>query len=379
MLDKNWNDIITALPGAHILQTREWGELKACFGWEAYHLIWTKDRQGYFEYGSPGSGWLQTSEPTAAALVLTRTIRLAGFPLRVLYIPKGPLLNWEDWFLRQGVLGDLVAFANQKQAILLKIDPDINLGIGFPGMGDPQDAPLAKAILADLQQSGWHYSDEQIQFKNTVMIDLSPSEDELLAKMKQKTRYNLRLAERKGVVVRIGSIEDLPLLYQMYAETSVRDGFVIRDAAYYQSLWEKFIRAGMAEALIAEVDGQAVAALILFTFASKAWYLYGMSCQLHREKMPNYLLQWKAIQRAKSKGCLSYDMWGAPDRFDESDPMWGVYRFKEGLGGEIVRRIGAWDLPTRPTIYRLYTRTVPRILAMMRQRGQNRTRQQIGI
>lgn len=379
MVGKDWNAILTALPGAHILQTWEWGEIKASYGWVPNHLVWLRDRQGYIELNNQDVASLAAFEPVAAALVLARTIRLAGYPFRVIYVPKGPVLNWESQPLRLQVLNDLANFAKEKQAILLKIDPDLCLGKGFAGGEDAREDSLVRIIVTQLQQSGWQYSSEQIQFKNTVVIELTPSEDKILARMKQKARYNLHLAERKGVVVRVGSMDDLSLLYQMYAETSVRDGFVIRDAAYYRSLWEKFIQAGLAEPLIAEVNGEAVAALILFTFAGKAWYLYGMSRQLHREKMPNYLLQWRAIQRAKIKGCSVYDLWGAPDKFDESDSMWGVYRFKEGLGGEIERHIGAWDFPVRPVLYRLYTRTLPYILDIMRQRGQNRTRQQIGM
>ncbi len=187
--------------------------------------------------------------------------------------------------------------------------------------------------MTELSRRGWLFSSEQIQFKNTVLLDLACSEDELLGRMKQKTRYNLRLAERKGVKIRLGSQADLSNLYRMYAETSVRDGFVIRPEAYYQQVWQTFMQQGMADALIAEVEGEPIAGLFLFHFAGKAWYLYGMSRQAHRETMPNYLLQWAAIRRGKELGCTTYDLWGAPDEFAETDSMWGVFRFKEGLGG----------------------------------------------
>ena len=197
--------------------------------------------------------------------------------------------------------------------------------------------------------------------------------------MKQKTRYNIRLAERKGVTIRAGNQDDLHLLYQMYAETSIRDGFVIRPAEYYYKTWKTFIQAGSAEALIAEVNGEGVAAVIVFTFAGKAWYVYGMSRESHREKMPNYLLQWQAMLRAQNRGCALYDLWGAPDEFIETDSLWRVYRFKEGLGGKVVRHIGAWDFPTRPLIYRLYTKILPNILEFMRQKGKVSTRKNVGI
>jgi lipid II:glycine glycyltransferase (peptidoglycan interpeptide bridge formation enzyme) len=129
--------------------------------------------------------------------------------------------------------------------------------------------------------------------------------------------------------------------------------------------------------LIAEVQGEPVAAIFLFYFAKRAYYLYGMSGESHREKMPNALLQWEGMRRAKAAGCELYDLWGAPDVFDESDGMWGVFRFKEGLGGQVVRTLGAWDFTPSPMLYKLYTQALPRILDVMRSRGRARTRQDL--
>jgi len=208
-----------------------------------------------------------------------------------------------------------------------------------------------------------------------VLLDLRPSEDEILANMKQKTRYNIRLAGRKGVQVRSGEQEDFGMLFQMYAETALRDGFTIRGEDYYQSVWQTFFEAGMLTPLITEVEGQAVAGLMLFTFGGRAWYIHGMSRAAHRNLMPAYLLQWEAIRAAKSKGCWEYDLWGAPDEFSETHPMWGVYRFKRGLGGTVAQYLGAWDYPLRPWLYRLYTNILPAVMGVMRRRGNARTRQ----
>jgi lipid II:glycine glycyltransferase (peptidoglycan interpeptide bridge formation enzyme) len=235
--------------------------------------------------------------------------------------------------------------------------------------------PLGTAVTGELRAAGWQFSPEQIQFRNTIQMDLTHSQEELLGGMKQKTRYNIRLAERRGVSVRPGSLQDLDLLYQMYAETSLRDGFVIRDPAYYQGVWSILMLAGLAEPLIAEVEGQAVGAVMIFHFAQKAWYFYGMSRDSHREKMYTYLLQWEAMRRAQDAGYRLYDFWGAPDDFNPDDSMWGVYRFKEGFGGQVVRTLGAWDLPVRPLLYRMYTRVLPRLLALMRRQGRERTQQ----
>jgi lipid II:glycine glycyltransferase (peptidoglycan interpeptide bridge formation enzyme) len=286
------------------------------------------------------------------------------------------------------VLDDLQSFAKKQGAIFLKMDPDVVLGTGIPGAdGSAEDAGGA-AIQSELARRGWVYSSDQIQFRNSVLIDLQPTEEEMLARMKQKTRYNVRLAEKKGVTVRVGTADDLPMLYKMYAETSVRDGFVIRDEGYYMAVWKLFMsndaslitnyQLPITIPLIAEVDHEPIAGLFLFMFAGRAYYVYGMSREIHREKMPTYLLQWEAMKRAKSAGCAVYDLWGAPETFDETDSMWGVYRFKEGLGGRVVRTLGAWDYAPNKFWYKMYSEILPRVLDVLRARGKRKASQVAG-
>lgn len=357
-----WDTWIAPLPGAHLLQTAEWAQSKADVGWRAIPMVHT---------GSDG-------HVQSAAMVLERSVRLIGpLRLRVMYVPRGPLVDWNNPEYRLQTLDDLQALAKQRRAIFIKIDPDLLLGKGIPGTEGAWENPSGIQIQSELKQRGWIFSSDQVQFRNTVRIDVTQSEEELLARMKQKTRYNLRLAQRKGVEVRVGDAGDYDLLYRMYAETSVRDGFAIREGDYYQRIWKLFGKAGMSQPLIAEVDGEPVAAVILFAFGGSAWYLYGMSREAHREKMPNVLLQWEAMRWAKARGCREYDLWGAPDVFNETDSMWGVYRFKEGLGGTVTRGLGAWDYPVRPFLYHLYTRVLPSILDFMRWRGKARTQQEV--
>jgi peptidoglycan pentaglycine glycine transferase (the first glycine) len=360
-----WDSIISHLPGAHILQTWEWAKIKESYGWKMLPQVWKDD-----------SGTVR-----AAAMVLQRTISPGGFAarLRILYVPRGPLLDWSDPIWRVRVLEDLKILARKQRAIFIKIDPEMVIGTGIPGAEDVQESGIGPQVLADLKTGIWRYSSEQIQFKNSVWLDLTLSEKELLGKMKQKARYNLRLAERRGVQVLQGNLSDLPMLYRMYAETSIRDGFVIRPEAYYLQVWQNFIARGKAEVLLATVDGQVVSALLLFFFAGKAWYLYGMSSDVHRDKMPNQLLQWKAICRAKELGCSSYDLWGAPDVFNESDSMWGVFRFKEGLGGRVVRTLGAWDYPNQRCMYWIYTSLLPRVMNVLRWRGKQKIRREVSL
>ena len=356
----HWDEIIASLPGTHIMQSWNWGEVKRFSGWEPIHKIWRDEDEKIF----------------AAALILTRVISLKGMmtPLRIMYLPRGPLVHdWKDQALVSQVFADLHKLGRKHRVIFIKIDPEVELGRGIPGTGVALVNPFSDLLIEVLRDAHWIPSVEQVQFRNTMLIDLHPDQDQLLANMKQKTRYNIRLARKRGVKIRAGSMDDLDLLFHMYAETSVRDGFTIRNADYYLSLWGTFINAGIAEPLLAEVDGKPVAGVIIFHLGDRAWYMYGMSREAHREKMPNYLLQWEAMVRAKSAGCVVYDLWGAPDEFVESDGMWGVYRFKAGLGAEVVRFIGAWDLPLNKFMYRVYSQFIPRLLDIMRRRGEAET------
>lgn len=371
-MDANrWNQIIATFPNKHILQTWQWGNVKAHFGWEPEYKIWGSE-----------------SLPDAATLILIRSVNIGGFGprLRIIYAPKGPLIrDWGNRELVTKVMADLKRISKNKGAIFIKVDPDVPLGIGIPGTDEDVVDPAGKSVVQALYSLGWKFSLEQIQFRNTVLINLLQSEDELLKKMKQKTRYNVRLASRKGVTTRFGDEKDFQLLYRMYVETSLRDGFAIREENYYLTLWKTFIEnktpsfvefpSPWCVPIIAEVAGEAVAAVVIFRFLDKAYYIHGMSRLSHRNLMPSYLLQWEAMKWAKSAGCKIYDLWGAPESFDDDDSMWGVFRFKRGLGGSVQRTIGAYDLPTRPLLYKLYSQILPKILESMRSRGRQTTKQ----
>ncbi len=334
-----WNEELSRLQFRHVLQTAQWGDVKAFTGWQA-------ERWAFRDGG----------RTAAAALVLTR--RSVGGFLAVQYVPKGPALDYSNPALLDRVLAHLEQDARQHGALFVKIDPDVVV-----------DSSLGMRVTAHLQTRGWLPSREQIQFPNTMVLDLAPDEEALLAAMKQKTRYNIRLAMRRGVVVRSGGHADLPTFYSLYSATAERDGFIIRPFSYYRRVWETFLDADLGHLLLAEVKGEPVAGVFLFRFADRAWYFYGASASRYRKLMPNYLLQWEAIRWAKVQGCSIYDLWGAPTELSESDPMWGVYRFKLGFGARLERHIGAWDYPVKPVMYRIYSTMMPRILDFMHWRA----------
>jgi peptidoglycan pentaglycine glycine transferase (the first glycine) len=336
-----WNEAVAGLPCAHVLQSYEWGEFKSRHGWQPSRLLFVRGH-----------------EPVAAASVLHR--RLPRGPWGVMYVPKGPALDHSDVELVVAVLSELEHLARERRAIFVKIDPDV--------MADRSD------VGKILQKRGWRASAEQIQFRNTMLIDLRRSEEDLLSAMKAKWRYNVRLAQRKGVEVLQGGIDDLLLLYEMYTTTSARDEFIIRPFSYYADAWGTFLSRGLAQLLLARYVGEVLAGLILFHFGDKAWYMYGASSDRHRNLMPNHLLQWEAMRWAKAHGCTSYDMWGAPEVLDDKDPMWGVFRFKEGFGGEFTSYLGSFDFPASRPLYWLYTVVMPGLLDLVRWRHRRRAR-----
>jgi peptidoglycan pentaglycine glycine transferase (the first glycine) len=342
-----WDHSLGLLPNAHVLQTWDWGDFKSHWGWTAQRLL-----------------WVEGDAPVAAAQILRRPIPRT--PWSFYYVSKGPVLDYTDTALATQILADLENHARQSGALFIKIDPDVPRQYGESQSNQPLETE-GQAMLDLLAERGWRFSPEQIQFRNTVILNLAPELEDLLAGMKNKWRYNIRLAERKGVVVRQGNFEDIATFYKMYAETATRDGFLIRPEAYYRELWQRFLEAGRAEILLALVADEAAAGLILFIFGQTAWYMYGASTGQYRQLMPNHLLQWKTICRAKARGCARYDLWGAPDVFDQADRMWGVYRFKQGFGGQVVQGLGAFDYPVNRPLYWAFTVALPR-LRFLRQR-----------
>ncbi len=333
-----FDTLLRGFPRPHVLQTSHWAALKAPV-WSAQRLVWG-----------------EKASPLAAASLLTR--RPSPLPVKIQYVPKGPMVPprlavWEQ------VLADLEAHARHEGALFVKIDPDVDA-----------ESELGQGLVTMLQRRGWVFSQEQIQFRNTLLTDLSVGEEALLAGMKQKTRYNIRLAGRRGVTV--SASDDFARFYELYAETARRDGFLIRPRAYYLRVMSRMQSHGLGQLFLARVEGEPVAGLFLLMFGPTAWYFYGASSARARRHMPTYLLQWEAMRWAMAQGCKVYDWWGAPDELREEDPMWGVYRFKRGFGGRFTRWIGAWDYAPRPRLYALYTRIMPKILDGMRKMHRGR-------
>lgn len=350
-----WRSALAALPAPHLLQSWEWGELKAQTGWQAQRFLLADE-----------AGAEQAGKPEAAFQYLWRQ-PVGSLPLRVAYVPKGPAVNWADPAAAERTLAAVEEAARRNRALFVKIDPDVE-----------SDSLAGRRLVALLRRRGWRFSPEQIQFKNTAVTRLDVDEEDLLASFKSKWRYNIRLSERRGIQVRLGGPADLAGFYALYAETGARDGFLVRPFAYYESVCSRFL-AAQEEAenpaggalFLAEhpEESSPVAAIFVARYGDRAWYLYGASSQARRRDMPNHTLQWEAMRWAKAAGCVHYDWWGAPTAPDDpEDSLQGVWRFKEGFNAELRVHIGAWDWSPRPLLWRAYHWAMPLLLDAMRRR-----------
>lgn len=327
-----WDAFVAEHPAGHLLQASPWGELKSLFGWRAQRVALADS----------------ADRLVAGAQILFRPVP-GGKTLA--YTPKGPLVNWHDDALAQATLDALHTRTRAAGAFALTVEPE--------ALDEPE-------LSARLRALGFRPAPRDVQPRSTIWLDLAGSPDEWLTRMKQKTRYNVRLAARKGVTVRNATEADLPTFFRLMAQTGTRDGFAVHSADYYAAGYRFLVGSGLARLLLATYEGDILAGILVAAFGPSAWYLWGASSDAGRERMPNHLLQWEAMQWAAARGSRAYDLWGIPDEVgrapeeftetvsDRAGGLWGVYRFKQGFGGRVVRYVGAWDYVYSPLWYNAY-------------------------
>ena len=353
---KECTDMAVKTSAQHFLQSRLWAEFKKEQGWSYQQ----------YEVHSPGTrSFLLT--------VLLRQLSPFGF---LAYIPMGPsILITNDSRLPETVEKRKLFLVNLAEKLvsllptyvfLIRFDPpwECAMRSGDSQVFSRQDFPLIPCTGGKTPCS-LRKAVSDIQPPDTVMLDLGQPLDALLAQCKPKWRYNIRLAEKKGVQVRCfpgNQAEDvIPLFYQLYRETAARDGIAIHSENYYRSLCRLAADGTfdteriLISIYIAYFEEKPLAAIITLFSPSGAVYLYGASSNEHRNLMPAYLLQWQAIQDAQKYGCPSYDFYGIPPTDDSNHPMHGLYRFKTGFGGAVIHRVGTLDIPVRSFRYRLYS------------------------
>ena len=330
------------------LQAEFWSRFKSDFGWSA--------RAFSLEF-SPSSD----SGPDLVTTEFRVLIRRLAGPLCFAYVPGGPALDCPS-AIRSELLAALGAALRPylpASCILIRFDaPWFERERRIPtdssgalGTAEPTAQVLRPVFERPLRKAG-----TDVQPPDTVLLPLGQGEEELLAAMKPKWRYNIRLAAKKGVIVTEEGEGALPLFYKLYEETSRRDRIAIHPLKYYERLFER-ARTSSGPAApdlrlwVARHEGEALASIITLFYGGTATYLYGASSEVKRELMPSYALQWAAIRAARDAGCGIYDFYGIPPTDDPDHPMAGLYRFKTGFGGEIVHYAGSWDLVLSPILY----------------------------
>lgn len=319
----DWRKFIEKQLDFHYQQMGEFGELKSVLRQKPVRLIF--------------------DEKVGAQILFT------PLPLGLThgYMPKPVFseqiaLNGESSVSNQ-FWGEVDKVCRKNRAVFLKMEPDV-WGNNF--------------ILRD---PSFVLSKHNNQPPRTIVIDIKDTEEAILSRMKPKCRYNIRLAEKKGVIVR--PWDDVAGFYALMQVTGERDGFEARSLDYYQRAYELFHPISTCELLVAEFEGKPLASLMVFACGRRAWYVYGGSSNEERNRMPAYLLQWETIRWAKAHGCEQYDLWGLPDEDvpeleanfeNRQDGLWGVYRFKRGFGGEVKRAAQAYDRVYNSLLYKLY-------------------------
>lgn len=320
-----FNTYVASHPNGSVLQTTHWGELKAMTGWDYYPLAVTE--QGRIQ---------------AAALILIRS--LPGGVFSVFYSPRGPL------FSSRTALNKLVEavkeLARKRRAIIWKMDPAILSG----DKAWQQFASEHKLILAASDSNF-----DGVQPKFVMDMEITAPLQAILANMKSKTRYNIRYAARKGVkIVKARHRKELSTFYALLQETALRDGFAVRDISYFEKLWDCLVENNLAQLFLAYHEEIPLAGAIVFRLGTRAWYVYGASSNEHRNLQASHLMQWEMIKWAKAFGCRVYDFRGVSGELDPDNPLYGLYRFKEGFGASLKEYVGEFDLILNRPLYRLW-------------------------
>ena len=278
-----------------------------------------------------------------AVSVLVRKIPVFGY---ILYSSRGPTCNIHDLSVLKQLTDGIKELAKKYKAIVYKAEPDIL-------SSDEEYRKIVTNLGYRIKDDAKNFRDE-IQPRYVFRLDIkNKTEEEIFAGFHSKTRYNVRLATKKGVVVKEGTREDLKDFHKIMVETGARDGFIIRPLSYFEKMYDEMAPEHM-KLLMAYYDGKPISGVIPIMYGNKTWYLYGASSNEHRNLMPNYLLQWEMIKMAIARKDDVYDFRGVSGVVDENHPQYGLYRFKKGFGATFTEFIGEVYIPFKPLTYSIY-------------------------
>jgi peptidoglycan pentaglycine glycine transferase (the first glycine) len=315
-----WDEFLLASRSGSFMQSWEWGELQASFGLPIWRLVVEDD-----------------SNFMGIAFVLLREV---SFGRCWLYMPHGPVFNNDPKVWR--LLNDKVReIGSEKKAIFLRCDPLLETDNGSDTL---------------LTQSGWQKSEREVQPKHTLLLDLDKPEEDLLSAMHKKTRYNIRLAKKKGVEINLKSGEEgIDAFLKLTEDVEGRGSFRYHPKKYYQAMQEVLGPKDMLHCAVAKTGNEVLAAHLLVNFGEVVTYTHGASSSSKREMMAPHLLQWESIKWAKNNGYTKYDFFGVAENGSTSDHPWaGITRFKTGFGGKRVDYLGAYDLVLDSAFYAIF-------------------------
>ncbi|MBE5821793.1 MAG: peptidoglycan bridge formation glycyltransferase FemA/FemB family protein [Clostridiales bacterium] len=275
--------------------------------------------------------------------VLIRKIPIFG---NIMYSARGPVCDIHDKKVLAELTLGLKEIAKRNKAFVLKIEPDIK-------SDDMEFRKIVSELGFKIKDNAKNFS-EEIQPRYVFRLDIKDkTEDEVFASFHQKTRYNIRLATKKGVVIKEGNREDLKAFHDIMKVTGKRDNFMIRPLSYFEKMYDE-LYPNHFKLMMAYYEDKPISGIIDIIYGNKVWYLYGASSNEHRNLMPNYLLQWEMIKYSIENKKDIYDFRGVSGVLDESHPQYGLYRFKKGFGAEFTEFLGEIYIPFKPLTYKLY-------------------------
>lgn len=320
--EEKYEAFLQAHPKGHFMQSLRWARIKSFWKNE---IVAVEDENGRIK-------------GTMSLLIR----KLPMLPFTMMYSPRGPVCDPHDADTIRALLEKCKELARKHRSYVLKMDPDIEIE-------DKQFENIVLSLGFKLTRGLKNY--EGIQPRFVFRLDLRGKTEEMIMQdFHQKTRYNIRLAQRRGVVVKVGGREDIDVFYRMIVETGIRDNFVVRSKEYYEKVFD-CMAPDHIRVFIAYYEDKPIAGTIGILYGNKFWYLYGASINEHRKLMPNYLLQWTMIKCALEAGVDIYDFRGVPGNLDENNPLYGLYRFKVGFRGKFTEFVGMLDYVFNPFVY----------------------------
>lgn len=407
-IDKEkFNKFVEKHSKGHFLQTSEWGDFKGRYKWTVHRVGMEKD-----------------GELIATALLLVRKLPVVN--KTIIYSPRGFVIDFNDLKLVEKFTEFIQDYCKKLNAVFVKIDPDIlckerDIDGNIVKNGEDNSHIIEILKILGYTHKGFSLDFNGIQPRFVFRLDITPSEEDIFKNFSSKTRYNIRLAERKGIEIVEGTREDLKKITEIMKITGERDNFITRPLFYFEKMYDEFVHTGHLKLFLAKYnlnkgiavvgqkikdldkelkvlickdnlenrdavlsekiaikeklknehlqllkerekhpDGIIISGAIVSKFGDKAWYMYGASDNIYRDLMPNYLLQWYMIKWAKQSGCKIYDFRGISGDLNKSNPLYGLYRFKKGFNGDFTEFIGEFDLILDKFFYYLWEVLLPK-------------------